>query len=59
MDKPLLKITDLMKLFGRGRTTIFEWTRNGYLPKPIMINGRTVGWNQEDINRVMRGEHNA
>jgi predicted DNA-binding transcriptional regulator AlpA len=39
---PLLKTSDVVRLLGLGRTTIYELIASGALPQPIRIGPRAV-----------------
>lgn len=45
----ILSPKDVGKLIGRSTSTINRWWRkDGLFPKPLLMNGRTLGW-REDV----------
>lgn len=40
---PLIKRKALAAELGQSLTTVWRWTRDGYLPQPVRL-GKTVGW---------------
>lgn len=50
MLNPLLSNSDVAQLLGRSSITIYRWRRDGILPPPVMVNGRSIGWRQSDIS---------
>ena len=47
----ILSITALSSLLNKSRVSIWRWTKSGILPKPIMINGKTLGWQESVISQ--------
>lgn len=47
---PLVKRKTLADELGQSTTTLWRWTRAGFLPKPIRL-GKTVGWPRSVIDR--------
>ena len=51
MSDKLLKISDIMSIFGISRVTVWRWERNLRLPKPVRrFDGAILGWMESDIN---------
>lgn len=48
-DESYHRVADLMRRYGVSRQTIFEWRRNGYLPRPKQIGPNVIGWPPEVI----------
>jgi excisionase family DNA binding protein len=48
----LLKITEVKALLSLGRSTIYEYVRDGKLPKPMHIGGASR-WRLSDIQEVI------
>lgn len=40
----LISIPDMCGLVNRDRRTLWAWVRDAKFPKPIKMNGRTIGW---------------
>jgi prophage regulatory protein len=47
----ILSISALSSLLDKSRVSIWRWTKSGILPKPIMINGKTLGWKESVISQ--------
>lgn len=45
----LLRMPDVKKLVGLGRTVIYERIKNGTFPQPVQIGPRAVAWDEEDL----------
>ena len=45
----LLSNNEVAEIIGRSRTTLNRWWRSGAFPKPIMHNGRALGWYEKDV----------
>lgn len=53
---PLIKRKALAAELGQSLTTLWRWTRDGYLPQPVRL-GKTVGWPRSVIDawKVQQG----
>ena len=40
----IISITELSKLLGKSRVSIWRWERDGILPKSLKIKNKTLGW---------------
>ncbi len=51
MNKPrrFLRLPDVTKLVGLGRTVIYERIKKGTFPQPVRIGERAVAWDEEDL----------
>ena len=47
---PLIKRKVLATELGQSLTTIWRWTRDGYLPPPVRLGKKTVGWPRSVID---------
>ncbi|HGY9614499.1 helix-turn-helix transcriptional regulator [Vibrio harveyi] len=46
----ILSPKEVSKLIGRSTATINRWWRKeGVFPQPLLLNGRTLGWREKDI----------
>jgi prophage regulatory protein len=45
----IISIIELSQLLSKSRVSIWRWERDGILPKPIKIQGRTLGWKESVI----------
>lgn len=41
--------TDLEKILGISRSTIYAWIKTGQFPSPIKLGQRAIGWHASDI----------
>lgn len=43
----IIPLQEMARLLNRAPKTIWRlWAKDGVLPKPLMINGRTLGWKE-------------
>ena len=57
MDDKLLTINEISNIFGRKKSSIYKWVKDGSFPKPVM-SGR---WSAVHIQRYLshlRGDDN-
>lgn len=56
LSDPLIKRTALAAELGQSLTTLWRWTRDGFLPQPLRL-GKTVGWPRSVIDtwKVQQG----
>lgn len=45
----IISITELGQLLGKSKVSIWRWERDQILPKPIKVQGRTLGWRESSI----------
>ena len=45
----IVSIIELSELLSKSRVSIWRWERDGILPKPIKVQGRTLGWRESTI----------
>lgn len=53
---PIVKRKEAAEELGQSLTTIWRWTRDGFLPSPVRL-GKTVGWPRSvlDAWKVQQG----
>jgi prophage regulatory protein len=44
-----LRMPDVIRLVGIGRTVIYERIKKGTFPPPVQIGARAVAWDEEDL----------
>lgn len=49
-NQRLLTYTDLCTVLNRSRVTIWGWVKKGTFPEPVRVNGKAIGWKQEDFD---------
>jgi prophage regulatory protein len=45
----MLRVSDVAKLVGVKLTTVRKWVKEGSIPAPIRLNGKTMMWTREQI----------
>lgn len=45
----IISITELSNLLSKSRVSLWRWERDGILPKPLKVQGRTIGWRESVI----------
>ena len=45
----IISIIELSRLLSKSRVSLWRWERDGILPKPIKVQGRTIGWREKTI----------
>ncbi|MGY8873101.1 MAG: helix-turn-helix transcriptional regulator [Pseudomonadales bacterium] len=54
-DSRILRRTEVEKLTGLSRSTIYKRMSDGVLPRPIKLGGRAVGWYEKSILNWIQG----
>ncbi|MGB6328904.1 MAG: AlpA family phage regulatory protein [Halarcobacter sp.] len=49
-----LKITEVMKMTGLAKSTVWLWVKEGKFPKPIKLSPRITVWEEEKIELWMK-----
>ena len=49
-----LRITEVMKMTGLAKSTVWLWVKEGKLPKPIKLSPRITVWEEEKIEQWMK-----
>lgn len=45
----VLLMSDVKRLTGKGRTTIWRWVKEDIFPQPIKISAQRIGWYEEVV----------
>lgn len=45
----ILRLPDVMRLTGLGRSTIYRLLAAGQFPSPVQLSVRAVGWRRSDV----------
>lgn len=53
MENQLLKISEVCKITGLARSTIYLQIQNEQFPKPVKIGKRSVAWRGSDLSTWM------
>lgn len=46
----ILRLPDVMRLTGLGRSTIYRLLAAGQFPAPVQLSVRAVGWRRSDVD---------
>lgn len=49
-----LRITEVMKITGLAKSTVWLWVKEGNLPQPIKLSPRVTVWEEEKISNLMK-----
>lgn len=49
VDRRFLRLREVMRQVGLGRSAIYESIREGRFPKPVSIGARAVAWPSDEI----------
>lgn len=44
-----VRVGTLARLLGIATVTVWRWTANGKLPKPVKLSERVTAWRAEDV----------
>jgi prophage regulatory protein len=50
MGEKILRLQDVKRKVGLGKTTIYEAMRQGTFPRPVRLGARAVGWLENSID---------
>ncbi|MFZ5416807.1 AlpA family phage regulatory protein [Escherichia coli] len=50
----LISIAEAESIFNRRRNWLYRMERDGVLPKAVKLNGRTIGWEEKDIEEFIK-----
>ena len=53
-----LRIPDVVKKTGLGKSTIWLWVKEGKFPKPIKLSSRVTVWEESNIEQWQREQSN-
>lgn len=51
LPQKLLFITDVERTIGRHRLTLRRWWMAGKFPKPVKLNGTSLAWHSDTVDR--------
>lgn len=52
----IIKYPEMEQLTGRDRRTLWRWwQKDKTFPKPLMRNGRTIGWTAQQYQEWLQG----
>ncbi len=50
MNDKLIRLPELMKRTGLGKSTVWAWVKAGKLPKPHKLSPRVSVWKESELN---------
>ena len=54
-DRAILRLPDVKRLTGLGKTTIYKLMGEGKFPPRVILTARTVGWLVCDVREWLEG----
>ena len=48
-----LKVKELAQRLGVSRSTIWEWSRTGKLPKPVKLGDAVTRWRSDEVEAAL------
>ncbi len=51
-----LRITEVMKMTGLAKSTVWLWVKEGKLPKPIKLSPIVTVWEEDKINEWQKAQ---
>ncbi len=51
-----LRITDVVKKTGLGKSTIWLWVKENRFPKPIKLSVKVTVWDEEKVDSWMKSQ---
>lgn len=58
-DLKILRMPEVKRLTGLGRTSIYQMMAGGKFPRPVSLGSRAVGWMVRDIRAWLQGRNIA
>ena len=53
MHNEYLRVYDVAKMFGVGKSTIWHWLKNGKFVQPIKLGNRVTVWKLSEIDEFI------
>ena len=50
----LIRLPEVQRRVGLGRSTIYRWMSEGTFPKPVPLGGRAVAWVERDVDEWIK-----
>ena len=54
MQEQLIRLPRVMELTGLAKSTVWLWTKNGKLPKPLKLSARVTVWKLSEIQNYIQ-----
>ncbi len=54
-----LRRKQVLERLGIGSSTLHDWIRRGYFPKPIQLGPNTVGWFEDTLDELLTARERA
>lgn len=58
-QKEILKIADIVEMLSISKTTVWRWTQENRLPRPIYMGNKVFGWRRKTILEWLDGLEEA
>ena len=49
-DLAILRLPQVEQRTGLSRSTLYQYMKDGYFPKPVPLGPRAVGWLESDVS---------
>lgn len=49
-EQIFLRLPQVLKVVGVGRSTVWRWCKEGYFPTPVRLGPRVVAWRASDVS---------
>ena len=49
-DLAILRLPQVKRRTGLSRSTLYQYIKDGYFPKPVPLGPRAVGWLESDVS---------
>lgn len=50
-ERPYYGMKEVQHLIGRSYPTVYRWRKSGYMPEPVLIGPRMLGWYKESFDK--------
>ena len=58
MNRNFLRVAQVAKKIGIGKSTVWLWVKEGKFPKPIKLSPRVTVWDENYINEWQKNKLN-
>ena len=45
----IVRLPEVMRMTGLGKSTIHRWYREGRFPQPLKLGPKSIGWRREEV----------
>ena len=54
MEPKVLRVTEVSRLIGVSKATLYRWIKAGGFPRPLQLGPRAVRWPKDEIDEWLR-----